>query len=60
VKLTVFNARGLKVATLFDGQVESGRSYSVDFNGEGLSSGTYFCRIVGESFSATQKMQLVK
>ncbi len=60
VKLTVFNARGLKVATLFEGQVESGRSYSVDFNGEGLSSGTYFCRIEGKGFTSTQKMQPIK
>ncbi len=60
VKLTVFTARGLKVATLFEGQVEFGRSYSVDFNGEGLASGTYFCRIEGHGFTSTQKMQLVK
>lgn len=60
VRLTVFNARGMKVATLFEGQVETGRSYEVQFNGEGLASGTYFYRLEGPGFSSTEKMQLVK
>ena len=35
-------------------------SYSLQFNGEGLSSGTYFYRLRGQGFEVTQKMQLVK
>lgn len=60
VLLKVYNMRGQEVATAFEGMVEAGRSYSVNFNGENLSSGTYFYRLVGDEFSTTQKMQLVK
>ena len=58
--LTVFDARGRQIATLFDGTVNANSTYSVDFNGEGLASGMYFYRLTGDGFSATEKMQLVK
>lgn len=59
VMLEVFNLRGHKVAELPQGNLAA-QSYSVNFSGEGLSSGTYFYRVSGNGFSATEKMQLVK
>jgi hypothetical protein len=59
VTLEVFDIRGRKVAEVFKGEVEA-REHTVTFNGEGLSSGTYFYRVTGDGFSATEKMQLVK
>jgi hypothetical protein len=57
--LEVFDIRGRKVAQVFRGELEA-REYSMNFSGEGLSSGTYFYRLQGNGFSATEKMQLVK
>ena len=59
VNVTVYDVRGREVAVLQDGMLEAS-SYSLQFNGEGLSSGTYFYRVRGQGFEVTQKMQLVK
>ena len=59
VTLEVFDIRGRKVAEVFKGELEA-KDHTVNFNGEGLSSGTYFYRVTGDGFSATEKMQLVK
>jgi hypothetical protein len=59
VTLTVYDVRGRTVATLHDGALEKG-VYTRQFNGEGLSSGTYFYRLRGDGFEVTEKMQLVK
>ncbi len=59
VVVEVFDVRGRKVSEMFKGALEA-KDYSLNFNGEGLSSGTYFYRVTGNGFSATEKMQLVK
>ena len=59
VSLKVYNVRGLEVASLQDGELEAG-DHSLVFSGEGLPSGTYFYRLSGNGFTATEKMQLVK
>ncbi len=59
VKLTVFNSLGQKVLDLFNGFKPAG-SYVADFNGNSLSSGTYFYRLETESFTQTKRMQLIK
>ena len=59
VTLEVFDVRGRKVADLHKGDLDVG-SYDVNFNGNGLSSGTYFYRLSGDGFVYTEKMQLVK
>ena len=57
--LRVYNVRGQMVAELFNGHLEAGEK-SLTFSGEGLASGTYFYRLTGNGYAATEKMQLVK
>jgi len=59
VSLKVFNLLGQEIKTLVNGQLSAG-SYNVNFDGDDLSSGIYFYRIVAENFSATKKLMLVK
>lgn len=70
VNLKVYDALGSQVVELVNEIKESG-SYSVDFNGSGLTSGVYFCRITASDLSSnlgeknktyveTRKMVLMK
>jgi hypothetical protein len=60
VTLRIFNPLGECVATLMDGNVGAGR-HSVTFDGSKFTSGLYFYSIkIGNHFSATRKMLLVK
>lgn len=59
VTLKVYDIAGQLVAELHDGEIAAGQ-FAVDFNGNGLASGTYFARLQGDGFNAVQKMQLVK
>ena len=44
VSLDVFDIRGAKVATLFDGMAEAGQKYQVSFGAE-MASGTYIAKL---------------
>ncbi|MFA7360849.1 MAG: T9SS type A sorting domain-containing protein [Candidatus Kapaibacterium sp.] len=60
VVLKVYDAMGREVQTLLNENLNSG-TYSVEFNGEGLSSGIYFYKIeVRSSKSSTGKFTDVK
>jgi len=64
VELSVYNMRGEKVATLMKGNREAG-SYRLNWdgrneNGEIVSSGIYFLRIVSGSYSTTNKMIFIR
>lgn len=60
VNLTVFNAMGQEVATLVNGTVAAGR-HTVSFDAANLTSGLYFYTVkIGNEFTATKKMLLVK
>ena len=60
VTLKIFNPVGAHVATLVDATVGAGR-HSVSFDGSKLTSGLYFYSItIGNHYSATRKMLLVK
>lgn len=59
LKIRIFNVLGQLVATLADGSFDIGE-YQFRFNGNSLSSGTYFYRIeIGETVK-TGKLQLLK
>lgn len=59
VAVKVYNVLGELVRTLVD-EVQQAGYYEVDFNGAGLASGVYFCRIEAGSFSQVKKMVLLK
>ncbi len=65
VSITVYNTLGQIVKTFNEGAKASG-SYSLNFNGEGLSSGVYFYSINAvsvdgkQNYRATKKMLLMK
>ena len=60
VKLKVYNVLGNLVATLFNGNAEANKFYSVEFKGNNLSSGIYIYRLEAGSFIASHKMLLLK
>jgi hypothetical protein len=59
VKITIFNSLGQIVMNVFDGFKPAG-SYQAEFNGNTLSSGTYYYKLETEFFTETKKMQLIK
>ncbi len=59
VTLTVYDLQGKEIATLVNKKQSAG-SYSVEFNGENLSSGLYFYTLEIENFKESKKMLLVK
>jgi len=59
VTLTVYNVAGQEVATLVNGSLNAG-AHSVVFDAAALTSGVYLYRLTAGSFSAQQKMVLMK
>jgi hypothetical protein len=59
VRLVVYDLLGREVAVLMEGRKEPG-TYTVEFDGSILSSGTYLYRIIAGDFAATRKMLLVR
>jgi len=59
VTLRVYDVLGKEVASLVN-EVKNAGSYSVDFNGTELTSGTYFYRIEAGDFTDVKKMILLK
>ena len=59
VQITVYNVLGQPVSTLVDGQIQPG-SYEAVFDASGMSTGVYFVQMRAGSFSAVQKMMLLK
>jgi len=57
--LKVYDLNGKEVANLVNGVQPAGK-YSVNFNANNLSAGTYFYKLESEGFSETKKMILVK
>ena len=59
VILKVYDVLGDEVAILVDQEQEAG-NYSIEFDGEKLSSGVYFYKIVAGRFTQTKKMILLR
>ena len=59
-RLNVYNLVGKHIATLFDGPVQANESKSVVFEASNLPSGIYLYRIVGDDFSTTRQVVLLK
>jgi hypothetical protein len=59
VRLSVYDLTGKEIATLLDRPVDPG-TYSVTFDGSGLASGVYFCRLVSPLYAQTRKLILIR
>jgi len=59
VTLAVYDVQGRKVSTLFDSVAAPGY-HTVRFEGAGLASGVYFCRMETPRATLTRKMLLMK
>ncbi len=59
VTLKVFDNSGREVKTLVNEFKEAGYYKSV-FDGSGLASGIYFCKLAADNFNQTKKLSLVK
>jgi hypothetical protein len=59
VTLKIYDVLGTEVATLINQEQNAG-TYSVSFDGSGLSSGVYFYKIESGSFIKVNKMMLLK
>ena len=60
VQLFVFDSKGARVGVLIDGQRTEAGQHSVVFNGEFLSEGTYFARLMTKGSVQTAKIILAK
>ncbi len=59
IKLSVYDINGKEITILRNGYLSSG-VYTIEFNGNGLSSGVYFYRIEAGNYSEIKKMILLK
>jgi hypothetical protein len=59
VTVAVFDALGRRVAVLHEGSLASGVAHHFTFEADGLPSGVYLVRAVGESFAATRRALLL-
>jgi hypothetical protein len=60
VTLTLIDAHGRRVRTLYQGDVAANESHLVRIDGEGLASGSYVVRLAGNGFVATERVVLAK
>ncbi|MBK9333026.1 MAG: VCBS repeat-containing protein [Ignavibacteria bacterium] len=59
VRLVVFDILGRELSALINESLNPG-TYQVSFDGSGLSSGIYFCRLQSGNYINTMKMNLIK
>ncbi len=59
VTLRIFDVSGREVASLLNGPVNAGE-HVVEWNAEGLPSGTYFYSLTAPNYTATKKLLLLK
>lgn len=59
VNISIYNTQGKKILTLVNEEKSPG-NYKVTFDGNKLSSGIYFYRMISNNFSETKKLILLK
>ena len=59
VTIVITNSYGVQVVKLISRVHEAG-SYELEFIGDGLPGGTYFCHVVADEFSYSREMELTK
>jgi hypothetical protein len=58
--LKVYNIVGSEIATLFTGNAEAGRLYTINFDAKNLTSGLYFTKLLSGNSVEIRKMTLIK
>ena len=60
VRVALYDLLGRRVRVLFEGEVREGFRETVRYDTNSLSSGPYFLRFTGETFTETRKIMIVK
>lgn len=60
VRLALIDVQGRPVRTLFDGQLDANARQTATIDATGLASGTYFLRLEGERFHASETVTIAK
>ena len=62
VRVQIYDVLGRRVTTVYDGPMvpHELKRLTVEPAAEGLSSGTYFLRMVGEDFQTTSQISVVR
>ncbi len=49
IRLEVFDIRGAKMASLFEGRAEAGQKYQIPFGADAMPAGTYIAQLTTEN-----------
>ena len=60
VEIALYDQIGRQVATLFSGQMEEGQARAFTIDGANLPSGSYYYQAIGQTFSETGRVTLLK
>ncbi len=60
VRVAVYDVLGREVAQLFNGVLPANETHQFTIDGSGFSSGLYLVQVIGEQFSATRQVTLLK
>jgi len=60
LRITVLDILGREIVTLMNGEFSPAGYHTVQFNADGLASGTYLIRMEAEDYVATQQVVLLK
>ena len=60
VTVALYDAMGRRVRTLYQGTPDAGRLTTTTLRTDGLASGVYFVRLVGDGFQTTRRLTVVR
>ena len=60
VEVALYNAIGQQVESLFSGPMEAGQTRDLTINGANLPSGSYYYRVIGQTFAESGRVTLLR
>jgi hypothetical protein len=60
VSISLFDALGRRVASVFDGELTSGAAHAFSVDGRALAAGAYVLRVEGDGFAESRRITLVR
>lgn len=60
IRAEVYDVQGRLITSLHDGTLSPGQAHVLHFDAPAQASGTYFLRVMGETFSATRSVVMLK